>query len=261
MTSLTSSLLAAAVTSLVGVSAHYNFESLIVNGEVTGPYQYVRSTTNSNSPVENVASASMTCNQGGNNADIRARTATRTVQAGDELGFAVNADLGHPGPLSVYLSKAPGAAKDYVGDGGWSKIYALTTRRFDPNTGVDWAPFPASIGIKNFTFTLPAQTPPGEYLLRAEHVGLHAAQNVGGAQFYIGCAQIKVEGSGTGTPGPTVKIPGVYTGQEPGLKINLYWPPVTSYSAPGPVTWPNRCEDHTANLNGRASDGDCTPLQ
>lgn len=115
-------------------------------------------------------------------------------------------------------------------------------------------------GIHNFTFTLPEDVPPGEYLLRAEHIGLHAAGNFGKAQFYIGCAQLTIQGSGTGTPGPTVKFPGAYNGREPGILIPLYWPPLYDYENPGPATWPNGCEDHTANYSGQQSDGDCTPI-
>ena len=29
---------------------------------------------------------------------------------------------------------------------------------------------------------------------------------------------------GSGTPGPLVEIPGVYTGNEPGILINIYYP-------------------------------------
>ncbi|KLU92527.1 hypothetical protein MAPG_11472 [Magnaporthiopsis poae ATCC 64411] len=140
--------------------AHYNFESLVVNGKTTGPYEYVRRTTNSNSPIQDVRSEHMVCNQGGLDANIMAATKTYTVAPGDE--------------------------------------------------------------------------------------------------FYIGCAQLKVTGSGTGKPGPTVKFPGAYNGSEPGILINIYWPPPQSYVAPGPATWPNACEDHTPNLVGRSSDGDCT---
>ena len=43
-------------------------------------------------------------------------------------------------------------------------------------------------------------------------IALHVAETYGGAQFYIGCAQINVEGGGSGTPGPLVSIPGLYTG-------------------------------------------------
>lgn len=35
-----------------------------------------------------------------------------------------------------------------------------------------------------------------------------------------GCGQINVVGGGSGKPGPTVSIPGVYTGYEPGILIS-----------------------------------------
>lgn len=43
-------------------------------------------------------------------------------------------------------------------------------------------------------------------------IALHAASTYGGAQFYISCAQLNVVNGGSGTPGPLVSIPGVYTG-------------------------------------------------
>ena len=64
--------------------------------------------------------------------------------------------------------------------------------------------------------------PSGEYLVRTEHIALHNAANKGGAQFYLSCAQVKVTGGGNGTPGPLVSIPGVYDGNEPGIKLNIY---------------------------------------
>jgi hypothetical protein len=45
-----------------------------------------------------------------------------------------------------------------------------------------------------------------------------------GKQLYISCAQITVTGGGSGDPSPLVAIPGVYTGYEPGLLLNIYWP-------------------------------------
>lgn len=246
----------AAAGILPGALAHYNFEALIVNGETTGPYEYVRRTTNYNSPIEDVTSPNLACNQGGSDPEIMAATGTITVQAGDQLGFTVNSEIGHPGPQAVYLSKAPGSASEYAGDGDWFKIYELTYSEIT-EAGIQWATYPGA-GIKNFTFTLPAEVPSGEYLLRTEHVGLHGAGTAGGAQFYISCAQINVEGGGSGTPGPTVQFPGAYDGTEPGLLINIYYPAPTSYTMFGPVPWPNSCADHTANLDGQESDGDCT---
>ena len=47
-------------------------------------------------------------------------------------------------------------------------------------------------------FTIPAATPPGKYLLRAEHLAVHLAMNYKGAEMYPACAQIEITGSGTG---------------------------------------------------------------
>ncbi|KAL2865021.1 lytic polysaccharide monooxygenase auxiliary activity family 9 protein [Aspergillus lucknowensis] len=253
----TGPLLAAFTALLSPALAHWNLNSLIVNGEETEPYKYVRSSKNSNSPVQDVTSDDIICNVGGIDDDILAATETYTVAAGDEVGFTVQDTWGHPGIQQVYLSKAPGAAKEYKGDGDWFKIYSLTTASLDP---LVWAPFYDNVGIKNFTFTLPADLPPGEYLMRGEGIALHGAGEFGGAQFYIGCAQLKVTGSGAGEPGPTVQFPGAYTGREPGILIGIYYPPLTNYTAPGPAVWPKDCEDHSANFIGVESDGDCTPL-
>lgn len=238
--------------------AHYNFEALIVNDNVTSAYEYVRQTTNSNSPVTDVTSSDFVCNQGGLDADIMAKTSTYAVAGGDTVGFTVNVNIGHPGPLHVYMSKAPDGttAQDYDGSGDWFKVYAATTSEIT-DEGLQWATY-VSGGITNFTFTLPEDLAAGEYLMRAEHIALHGASTEGGAQFYIGCAQLSVSGSGSGTPTDTVSIPGVYDGTEPGILINVYYPIPTNYTDPGPVTWPNSCEDHTANYVDQTSDGDCT---
>jgi hypothetical protein len=77
----------------------------------------------------------------------------------------------------------------------------------------------------------------GEYLLRVEHIALHSAGSVGGAQIYLSCAQIKVTG-GTGgiqTAGKLVAFPGAYKATDPGLLFQLYWPVPTSYVVPGPA--------------------------
>ncbi|KAJ4252888.1 hypothetical protein NW762_010794 [Fusarium torreyae] len=241
--------------------AHYNFEALIVNGNVTEPYQYVRKTTNANSPITDVTSKDIVCNAGGLDADIRSATKTHAVSPGDEVGFTINSEIGHPGPLAVYMSKAPTGteASDYLGDGDWFKVYEMTWKSIGED-GVQWANYMngQSQGINNFTFTLPKDTPKGTYLMRAEHVGLHGAGEKGGAQFYIGCAQLTVDGTGAGKPSPVVSLPGAYTGTEPGLLLSIYYPPVTNYTAPGPKVWPSGCEDHTPNFAGQASDGDCT---
>ncbi|KAK1146763.1 hypothetical protein N8T08_002524 [Aspergillus melleus] len=238
--------------------SHYNLEALVVNGVITQPYEYVRRTTNGWSPIGDVTSPDMICNEGGLTDDTMAATKTYTVSPGEQVGFTVNIEIGHPGPLAVYLSRAPDgvAANAYKGDGDWFKAYAMTYTHID-QYDIHWGNFYDGQPIRNFTFQLPQDLPPGEYLMRGEHVGLHQADTFGQAQFYIGCAQLKVTGYGNGVPGPTVKIPGVYDGYEPGLLVKINNPVPTSYEAPGPATWPNGCEDGTPNLIGEVSDGDC----
>lgn len=64
MRSTFTSLLAAAAM-VPSALAHYNFEALIVNGNITSAYEYVRQTNNSNSPITDVTSTDMICNSGG----------------------------------------------------------------------------------------------------------------------------------------------------------------------------------------------------
>ena len=63
--------------------------------------------------------------------------------------------------------------------------------------------------------------------MRVEHIGLHGAGQLGGAQFYGSCGQITVTNGGNGVPGPKVPIPGAYSATDPGIKIGIYWPPVS----------------------------------
>ena len=68
-------------------------------------------------------------------------------------------------------------------------------------------------------------------------LALHGAQEEGGAQFYIGCAQLAIESSasGSGSCAPKISLPGAY---KPG-DANIYIPDFyngfdpTTYQAPG----------------------------
>lgn len=212
--------------------AHWNYDRLIHNGQIVGDYYtYIRKTSNSNSPVTDVSSTDMRCNVGGFSGNA---TETYEVAAGDQIGFVINSNFGHPGPQQVYMSQAPSTAAEYDGSGSWTKIYSATTSNIT-SQGLQWA----TNGISSFVFDIPSETPAGEYLVRAEGLALHGASTEGGAQWYIGCAQIKVTGSGSGTLSPSVQIPGVYKGDEPGILINIYWPVPTNYTAPGPALWPS----------------------
>jgi hypothetical protein len=173
---------------ITGVSAHWRYDRLIVDGRIVGdPYQYIRRNNNSNNPLQDLSSTDMRCNAGALSGQS---TQTLTVAAGAEIGFAIAKHFGHPGPQQVYLSKAPGAASDYDGSGGWARIYSLTvapadsaispnyTRSNATSKSLKWA----SRRMDSFLFTLPVSTAPGEYLLRAEGLcAARGAQERGGA--------------------------------------------------------------------------------
>lgn len=66
-------------------------------------------------------------------------------------------------------------------------------------------------------------------------LALHSSQNLKGGQFYIGCAQLKIAGSGSGTCGPTIELPGAYKAEDKNIYIPNYYNgfDLKTYKAPG----------------------------
>ncbi|RHZ57397.1 lytic polysaccharide monooxygenase auxiliary activity family 9 protein [Aspergillus thermomutatus] len=198
-------------------TAHYIFSKLVLNGEESQDWQYIRQTTRSEcymptkwtSTYDNLtpSDSDFRCNLGSfSNA---AKTEVAEVAAGDTIAMKLfyDATIAHPGPGQVYMSKAPtGNVQEYEGDGEWFKIWekTLCDESGDLTAGA-WCTY----GMSEFEFQIPEATPAGEYLVRAEHVGLHGAQS-NEAEFFYSCAQVKVTGSGSGAPSLTYQIPGIY---------------------------------------------------
>ncbi|PGH09200.1 hypothetical protein AJ79_05729 [Helicocarpus griseus UAMH5409] len=217
-------------------SGHYVFSKMIVDGDATKDFEYIRQNTNGYMPtlLSEITADSFRCNQGSDAS--AAKTGVYTVSPGAEIGFqlAYGATMKHPGPLQIYMSKAPGSVTAYDGSGDWFKVYEMGLCK-DISGGLadtDWCTWDKD----TVSFTLPADTPPGEYLVRVEHIGLHRAFS-GNTEFYFTCGQIKVTGSGSGSPGPMVSIPGVYQQTDENVNLNIYYPKPTSYSLPGPAVW------------------------
>ncbi|TFK20035.1 hypothetical protein FA15DRAFT_150331 [Coprinopsis marcescibilis] len=201
-------------------SAHYIWSSVVVGGSPNSAA--VRQPQN-NSPVESVSSSGMTCGNG-----PRAASQTIAVNAGSRVGFRLDNTLYHPGPAAIYLGQVPSGqtAASWNGAGSnWFKIAEF---------GAQFNPFKfIPDGQSQLEATIPASTPSGEYLIRIEHIGLHVA---GSPQFYISCAQIRVQGGGGGNPAK-VSIPGYISSNDPGLTLNIHFPIPTSYKVPGPAAW------------------------
>lgn len=239
-TALITALLASANTAF----AHYRWTNLVANGSTTADYYYVRQNTNYNSPVTDVTSNDIRCNTG--TQASAASTHLGYVQAGSTVGLALDQPIYHAGVASIYATKVDNAATA-DGSTSWFKLAQL------PPTFSSGAVKWQSDNMQQYTVKLPAsmrkslpfpslplpnRTPAsGQYLLRAEHIALHAASGAQGAQFYISCAHINVVGGGSGSPGPLVKFPGAYSATDPGIMINIYYPVPTSYKFPGPAVW------------------------
>ncbi|KAJ7691041.1 glycosyl hydrolase family 61-domain-containing protein [Mycena rosella] len=231
------SVLVAVAALATKVSAHYVWPQLIVGGANTSTWQYVRQTNNWQdlNPLTDVTSTDVRCYSSAESGT----SSTTTVAAGSTVGLTVSgnpSNLYHPGVVNVYMAKAPAGTDVASWDGsgtGWFKIYQISA----VTDGGSTITFPAT-GMSEVSFTIPSQTPSGQYLIRIEHIAVHSASYYGGAQFYIACAQVEVTNGGTGTPGPLVAFPGAYTGNEPGILIDIYYPIPTTYVQPGPSVWP-----------------------
>jgi len=225
--------LSLAILALTAASAdaHYTFLGLIWNGIRNGAWEHVRMTKDrfNKSPVQDVTSIDIRCNED----PTRSIAKTLTVSAGTTVGFTSDT-ISHPGPLQFYLAKVPAGNTAATWDGAgvyWFKIYEenITTA----NNQLIWP----SLGVSEPSVTLPAALPNGEYLLRIEHIALHSAWTLGGAQFYLSCGQINVINGGSGTPGPLVSFPGAYSATDPGIKYDIYGYPPKAYKGPGPAVW------------------------
>lgn len=198
-------------------SAHYFFDTNSINGVKQPAFKYVRQSTRavkynpikfSSNPAADIRDGStadgpdIVCNQGAFTS--ASKTEVLTVNAGDEvrLQLAVGAKFQHPGPGLVYMSKAPtGSVKAYDGSGDWFKIYEEGVCEGGDFTSDAWCDYNRDwIAAK-----IPKDTPNGEYLVRTEHIGVHRS-HVNQPEHYVSCMQVKVQGGGSGTPGPMVKV-------------------------------------------------------
>ncbi|KAF1925486.1 lytic polysaccharide monooxygenase [Didymella exigua CBS 183.55] len=215
-------------TALLGVaSAHQNLHQFWVNDETPG-YQVGIRMPPSNSPVTDVKSDDMACNVDGSK--VPSGVATVPAAEGDSIKVQWDSS-GHPGPITHFLYGPVDDAAQATGIGaGWFKIDEL-----DQVDG-KWANEIMQAANMTHEFKLPTGLASGEYLLRSEMLALHGAQTVGGAQFYIGCAQLKITGTGSkGACGPTISLPGAYNAEDADIYIpNVYNGfDASTYTAPG----------------------------
>ncbi|CAE7155139.1 unnamed protein product [Rhizoctonia solani] len=212
--------------------AHATFQQLWVDGADQGS-KCVRTPAN-NSPITDVTSNTLACNVNGE----VAASATCTVPAGGKVAVEMHQHndrecskeaIGgnHDGPTIVYMAKVENAATAVGSEANWFKVAetGLVSKDY-------WGTDTMNANCGKVEFTVPADIPAGNYLIRAEVIALHVAGSSGGAQFYMSCYQINVTGGGAASPA-TVKFPGAYSATDPGILFNMYGA-YSSYTIPGP---------------------------
>lgn len=89
----------------------------------------------------------------------------------------------HFGPVIVYMAKVADATTASPSGLSWFKV---DEEGYDASTKV-WGTDSLNKNCGKREFTVPSKIPAGDYLVRAEAIALHAAGQVGGAQFYMTC--------------------------------------------------------------------------
>lgn len=119
------------------------------------------------------------------------------------------------GPVLVYLARCPeDSCEGFDGSGAvWFKIAQFGLAAEAVSLRGPWmqASMLTGVDATGVPVTIPKNLRPGRYLIRHEVINLQS--NAGdGAQFYVECAQLNVEGTGERLPGQDfmVRLPGTY---------------------------------------------------
>ncbi|KAH8713123.1 putative endo-beta-1,4-glucanase D [Beauveria bassiana] len=144
-------------------------------------------------------------------------------------------DVGHKGPCAVYLKRVDDMFSEPAAGDGWFKIW---DDGYDNKTQ-EWCSDRLISHDGLLSVRLPTGLAPGYYLVRPEILALHFAYK-GDPQFYLGCAQIFVQGGPAGASVPKekmVSIPGYVNADTPGLGFNIHKDVIPAYPMPGPSVY------------------------
>lgn len=162
-------------------------------------------------------------------------------------------DPSHKGSTAIYMKKMADATStdpwstEAAGD-GWFKI-AYTG--FD-DAASEWGTEEMIANKGLLEVQIPADIASGYYLVRSEALALQNVVNEHvNPQFYVGCAQVFVQGTGTVEPTSTVAIPGYVSTTDSAMSYNIYknTPPTVPFQEFGPQV-------HVASSSGSASSSD-----
>lgn len=150
-------------------------------------------------------------------------------------------DPGHKGPCAVYVKRVDDMFADAAAGDGWLKIW---DDGYDNKTQ-EWCTDRLIAHDGLLSVDLPTGLAPGYYLVRPEILALHFAYK-GDPQFYLGCAQIFIQGGPAGATVPKdkmVSIPGYVDADTPGLGFDIYKDVLPAYPMPGPAVYAPTASD------------------
>lgn len=213
--------------------AHTAFTNFFVDGVDQGDEVAVRMSNNMQQatfPLPNVTSPDMACGVNGETGVSRIASAN----AGSTLTFEWrdwpdgsqpgSIDISHKGPCAVYMKKVENsAASNNAAGDGWFKIME---DGYDSTAG-KWCTEKLIPDDGHLAATIPKDLVAGYYLVRPELLALHQADKTPpDPQFYIGCAQIFLNSTGSAAPPNTVSIPGYVNMSTPAMTFNIWTVPM-----------------------------------
>ncbi|KAH6856962.1 glycoside hydrolase family 61 protein [Chaetomium sp. MPI-CAGE-AT-0009] len=232
-------------TSFASLStAHTAFTTLFINDVNQGDGTCIRMAKDGNLATHPIAGGlgaeDMACGRDGQNAVAFSCPAPAGSKLTLEFRMWADAaqpgsiDPSHLGPMAVYLKQVSNMQSDSAAGEGWFKIW---DEGFDAAAG-KWATQKLIDNNGLLSINLPSELPTGSYLARHEIITLQNVTNeVTDAQFYVGCAQLAIEGT-SDSPIPadkTVSIPGhISDPADPALTFNVYKQDASTYRVPGP---------------------------
>ncbi|KAF2196699.1 endoglucanase IV precursor [Delitschia confertaspora ATCC 74209] len=141
----------------------------------------------------------------------------------------------HAGPVITYMARCPDAGCNNWLPGS-SAVWFKVAEEGRTGTSNTWGDSKLMVnGNAGAQYTIPSCLKPGYYLVRHEIIALHSAYAYPGAQFYPGCHQLKVTGSGSTVPSSLVAFPGAYKGTDAGITYDMY--KAQTYTIPGPAVF------------------------
>jgi len=234
---------AAATLALVaGATAHTVMSEIYIDGQGMGSGTCVRAPLDpvgAVDPVIDLGSKDMACGKDGTQPVAR----TCPITGGHQISFEYRQwpedysrgplDMGHMGPCSVYLKKVDDATKDTAAGDGWFKLW---DEGYDESSG-KWCTQKMIGNAGRISVTIPDSLAGGDYLVRPELLALHNIAVKNQPEYYIGCAQVFLESTGSAGPESTVSIPGYTSMSDPGNQYNAFDKPLKPFTIPGPKVY------------------------